>query len=153
MSFMKYHTAMKLVNVTPHTIAIYDENGQELILTVPPSGVVARCEETTERVGSVFVEGREIPLVVKRYGRVTDLPEPKPDVRFIVSAIVMLQGAAEGRTDLACPGDLTRDAAGNVIGCKSLCVAKNEKEEFSTSPSKSEKEEFSTFSSKNDEGA
>jgi hypothetical protein len=47
---------------------------------------------------------------------VVGLPEPSPDTLLIVSG--MVKSAATGRTDLVSPGDLVRDAAGVVLGCK-----------------------------------
>ena len=54
------------------------------------------------------------------FGEVTGLPDPVEGTLYIVSALV--RSALPARTDLASPGDLVRDAAGAVIGCKGLIV-------------------------------
>lgn len=70
---------------------------------IPPSGSVARCAATSTPAGAV--EG---------------LPDPSTGILFIVSALV--RSAVPARADVASPGDLVRDAAGAVIGCRNLVV-------------------------------
>lgn len=98
-----------IFNLTPHEIAI---NG----ILIQPCGCVARCTERTINVGDFH----GIPLVLRDYGEVEDLPEPEPDTLLIVSH--MVRTAQPDRTDLASPGDLIRDADGRIIGCKNLVV-------------------------------
>lgn len=98
------------VNLTPHPITLV--NGP----TIAPSGSVARCSSTSTEVGTH--EG--VTLVRTVFGAVTGLPEPTSGTVFIVSALV--RTALPGRTDLASPGDLVRDEAGNVVGCRNLIV-------------------------------
>lgn len=112
---------MEIVNLTPHTVALFEESDSEVILSVEPCGVVARCEETSIRVGTAFVGCAEVPIVVKRYGPVTGLPAPKPGVLYLLSSMAMIEAARVGRMDVVCPGDLVRDESRNVIGCRSLC--------------------------------
>lgn len=99
-----------LINLTPHTVNFVDGPA------VPPSGTVARVNQTTERFGSV--DG--VNLVRATFGDVIGLPFPVDGTIFIVSA--MVRAACTNRDDLASPGDLVRDAAGAVIGCNSLIV-------------------------------
>ena len=101
------------VNLTPHALNIHATTGK--ILTIPPSGVVARVS-TTSKVVEV-IEGVEVSEVV--FGEVIDLPEPTESTLFIVSGLVLsaLQGA---RQDVMAPGELVRDEAGRPIGCKGL---------------------------------
>lgn len=61
-----------------------------------------------------------MPLSRTSYGAVEGLPEPKAGVIYIVSALV--RAAVPGRLDVASPGELVRDAAGAVVGCKGLSV-------------------------------
>jgi hypothetical protein len=100
---------MTFVNLTPHVIKLPYK-------TIEPQGIVARCEETTKVEG--YIDGVEI--VVRTYGNVYDLPNPNPDTIYIVSILVRL--ARPDRTDLASPGDLIRDDAGQIIGCKNLVM-------------------------------
>lgn len=103
-----------IMNLTPHAIVLPDR-------TIEPSGQVARCSEITIPV-SMF-DGVEI--VVRRYGEVTGLPEPQDGVLYVVSMLVRM--ARPDRHDLVSPGDLIRDNAGKIIGCKNLVINEKEK--------------------------
>ena len=103
----------KIINLTPHNIVIVGENGNRTILK---SGTVARVESKSRSCG--FFDG--IPLSSVKFGAVTELPEYQPDTLLIVSA--MVRAAASDRPDLASPGELVRDAGGNVVGCRGLIV-------------------------------
>ena len=104
-----------IINLTPHDVVIVTEAGN---ITIPKSGVIARCAQTTEQVGTIEYAGTEIPLTVTSYGELVDLPNPSSGKYYIVSRLVM--SAASGRTDLLCPNGLVRDDNGNIIGCESL---------------------------------
>jgi len=106
---------MKLINLTPHEVNLIHEAG---ITTIPASGVVARAAATPTPVGTIEVDGAEIPLVTTVYGAVENLPEPSADTLFIVSALTIQ--AAPDRLDLFSPADLVRDEAGNIIGCRAF---------------------------------
>lgn len=97
------------VNLTPHEIHL--PTG-----AIPPSGVVARCEEESVPVGAI--EG--VPIWVRRYGKVQNLPPQHVDRWYIVSH--MTRVACPERMDLVSPGDLTRDAEGRITGCTNLIV-------------------------------
>jgi hypothetical protein len=103
---------MNLVNLTPHTLNIVSGTGA---VSVPSSGV-ARCAQVSAPAGEV--DG--VPLVSVNYGEVQGLPEPSDGVVFVVSALV--RAAVPHRRDVASPGDLVRDASGNVVGCRNLVV-------------------------------
>ena len=105
---------MNLVNLTPHAVTIVLPSGDTV--TLPPSGTVARCSTSSEVVGEV----NGIPVSRVSYGEVVGLPEATEGVIFIVSALV--RSAVPHRKDVASPGDLVRDAAGAVVGCKGLVV-------------------------------
>lgn len=100
---------MAFVNLTPHAIVIGS-------LTIPASGVVARCAAKTSPAGEV--DG--VTLVRTEFGAVENLPDPEDGVVFVVSALV--RAAVPSRTDVASPGDLVRNEAGQVVGCKNLVV-------------------------------
>jgi hypothetical protein len=107
---------MHLVNLTPHTVTVAG-------LTIPPSGIVARCREVVEPRGEVATNGAIVPLVSKRFGEIENLPEPATDTLYIVSALAAQAAWATGRRDVVCPGDPVRDAEGRIVGAASLCVA------------------------------
>lgn len=106
----------KIKNLTPHEVRVVTE---EAILSLQPSGVVARCEEHEELIGDL--EGAPLTRIV--LGDVVDLPPEEEGVILIVSHIV-LQACPE-RKDLVKPGKPVRNVAGDIIGCRSLCVLGN----------------------------
>lgn len=104
---------MTFVNLTPHEITIV---GGETDVRVAPSGSVARCAQKSVVVGTV--EG--VSLNRTEFGAVEGLPAPVEGTIFIVSALV--RTAVPSRTDVASPGELVRNAAGQPVGCKGLVV-------------------------------
>lgn len=103
---------MKIVNLTPHALRIIGLDGEEI--AVEPSGLVARQAVEYRPAGDVA--GR-IPVTEAVYGEVTNLPEPQDGVIYVVSGLVEANVARE---DVFAPGELVRDDAGRVIGCKGL---------------------------------
>lgn len=106
---------MRLVNLTPHpvTLIVGDQT-----LTIPPEPTPARCSETRTVVGSVEVDGLEVPVTVVGFGEVQGLPDPQEGVLYVVSRIVA--EARRDRADLVIPDDLVRDGEGRIIGAKAL---------------------------------
>jgi hypothetical protein len=103
---------MKFVNLTPHTV-----NETLTARVFPPSGTIARVSAVSTPEGELG----GIPVFNTVYGAVEGLPAPQDGVALIVSA--MVKDAAKGsRFDLVSPGDLVRDAAGVVIGCKGFKI-------------------------------
>ena len=107
---MSNNPSPTFVNLTPHAIVCVDGP------TLPPSGALARCATKSVFAG----EHASVLLASVAYGAVEGLPEPVPGVIYIVSALV--RSAVPLRLDVASPGDLVRDSAGAVIGCKNLVV-------------------------------
>lgn len=119
---------MRYVNLTPHEINIYaaevDGTGKDtkestLSLSVPPSGEVARVSVTPRYHLTVAIP-KEVVLYKQVAGDVVGLPEPENDTIFIVSAQV--RSAVPYRRDVASPGELKRNEAGQPIGCVGLYV-------------------------------
>ena len=104
---------MKIINLTPHSVTFVDAMGNE-VLTVEPSGQVARCSVTREKIGMIG----GIPVNQTRFGQVSDLPNPQPDTIYIVSAIVAQ--AVPDRPDVFIVDDTVRDEQGRIIGCRAL---------------------------------
>lgn len=103
-----YHNTIEVVNLTPHEI-------KEVVSgkCFSPSGQVTRVEaeyKEEEKFGGIQMYSRTL-------GQVYDLPEPRPNTLFIVSAMV-LEAAANSRQDLIAPGELVRDEKGHPIGCR-----------------------------------
>lgn len=121
---------MNIVNLTPHTICILRAGlaGYEEVLSVPPSGNVARLEVEREEVDNItFANGETIgnPLdglggiafCKSIFGDPTDLPPQKADTIYIVSSLFR---SGFDRNDLWVPGELVRDSEGKPIGCLGL---------------------------------
>ena len=100
---------MKIINLTPHAITAAGR-------TFAPSGTVARVSVTRAKVGDI--DG--IPAFRPTFGPVQDLPDATPDCVLIVSAMVRTHPDVANRADVASPGALVRDDAGQIIGCDGL---------------------------------
>lgn len=103
------------LNLTPHALNILGPDGAE-VMSLPPSGQVARVSMTRETV--VGVDGIECHTSTP--GPVEGLPFPERGVVLVVSAMVRTHASMEGRLDVASPGPLVRDAQGQPIGCQGL---------------------------------
>jgi hypothetical protein len=103
---------MNIVNLTPHKINIFDENGNE-IAVIEPSGTIAKIGMTRERSG--FLAG--IPTFKTVLGDPEGLPPKLDGVIYIVSG--MFRSHVQ-RPDLYQPGELLRDDEGRPIGCIGL---------------------------------
>ena len=112
----------KIINLTPHPINIIG------LGEIKPGGNPARLEETTGIVGSLTIEATEnpntktavvIPLIQKRMGEITGLPEPQDGTVFVVSLLV---AQAAHRSDVFAIGESVRDGKGNIVGAKSLAM-------------------------------
>lgn len=134
---------MKLVNLTPHPIDIYRLDCDEVLVTLKPSGQLARLrEEDGERGASVWLcdysdwwddkdveivtfEETEnyvlaVPVVERDWGEVKGLPEPRDGVGYVVPMLVM-QGS--DRRDLYATdfgSGAVRNERGTVIGTRRL---------------------------------
>lgn len=104
----------KVINLTPHRIDIVNSDGV-IVFSIPPSSssLPARLPETEEIVGTVSVNGIDIPIVRKSWGSI-ELPEPQEGTLFIVSNIV--KQAFPHRSDLITPVTV-RDSNGQIVGC------------------------------------
>lgn len=102
----------RVVNCTPHPVTIV-ENGV-VVRTIPTSGEVARLSVSTEPAGVVL----GIPITRTVFGEPVGLPEPKLGTCYIVSQLV--KNALPERDDLVVPAEVVRDAAGSIVGCRSL---------------------------------
>ena len=105
---------MAILNLTPHAVNIV-KDGEEL-LSIPPSGVVARATQSDVTVGQV--EGIEV--VRTTFGDSTDLPDPVEGVWLVVSLATATAAKAAGRTvdDLLLTSGPVRDVDGRIIGCQ-----------------------------------
>lgn len=113
---------MKFVNLTPHTITIFDLYVEKITL---PSEGVARVETTEREMDTID----NIPIVSAPIpGPVVGLPEPSDGVAYIVSLMVLQHPAVRGRTDVYAPATgpkhaAMRDEEGRIIGVTRLIAA------------------------------
>ena len=105
---------MLLKNYTPHNVVVINEATKIVI----PSDGIARVTETKTITPSIDVDGVIIETFISSFGEVENLLPQEEGVMLIVSA--MVASAAKNRDDLLVPGELVRDAAGNIVGCRSL---------------------------------
>jgi hypothetical protein len=92
-----------------------DGEGNE-VLSVPPTGEIARVSIENQLVSNA--EGIEI--YQSQYGQVEGLPAPEEGTVFIVSTLV--RARVPERSDVASPGNLVRNDAGQPIGCQGLVI-------------------------------
>lgn len=109
---------MKIINLTPHALQLHGLDGpDDRALNIPPSGSQARLAVTRTPAASVEVGGVSLSVNRPTMGDVTGLPAPAEGVIYVASALVAEKAQ---RGDVFAPGELIRDAAGNVIGAKGL---------------------------------
>lgn len=118
--FQEMTMAEIIVNLTPHTITVESctrPDGSTGPWTVASSGVARAIEQVTP---ADSIAG--IPTSTVLFSGVEGLPEPRPGVCYVVSTITAEAAEASGRAtdDLLTPGEQVRDAAGRIIGCRSL---------------------------------
>jgi len=111
---------MKVVNLTPHALNLMPAGPTGPVVTIPPSGQVARCVVDRVQVDTVTVtvDGISVPVNRTQFGAVTSLPDPQPDTIFIVSSVVAQ--AVPDRPDVFIVDDAVRDEQGRIIGCRAL---------------------------------
>lgn len=104
---------MTIINLTPHAINFLDGDNNP-VLTVEPSGVVARAKQTRTLCGTIA----DIPVNQCAYGRVQGLPAPAKETIYVVSAITAQ--ACPERADVYIVDDSARDETGRIIGVRAL---------------------------------
>lgn len=105
---------VKLINCTPHDIAVFDDLGN-VIDIFPSAGDDATRVQDAREVETYI---RDVPIF--KCGDASHianpLPEPKKNVFYIVSRVCT--DFMSDRDDLLIPDQMVRDSSGSVIGCK-----------------------------------
>ena len=109
---------MQIINLTPHELNLMPAGPTGPVVTIPPSGQVARCATYRVQADTVTVDGISVPVNQTRFGEVDNLPEPQPDTIYIVSALTAQ--AVPERSDVFVVDDAVRDEQGRIIGCRAL---------------------------------
>lgn len=112
-----------LVNLTPHPLHIYPRDTPDRIergsvepgMVIPPSDIVARIGQV--ELGTVYLNGCDLPVEYVEYHHVVGLPDPQPDTWYVVSLALAL---AHDRADLLVIYREVRDMDGATIGCRQL---------------------------------
>ena len=108
----------QIINLTPHAINLMPDGPDGSVITVPPSGQIARCSVDQRSFGFMFVDGVTVPIHQNKYGTVVNLPDTQPDTIYVVSALVAQ--AVPDRPDVFIVDDAVRDNHGRIIGAKAL---------------------------------
>lgn len=106
---------MKIVNMTPHDIHFYSEEGEKLH-TFPALGDLVRVNTKVREAGNIG----GFRLVKKESPDIVFLPPKKEGVMYIVSLIT--KSSCPHREDLLTVDDTIRDEKGRIIGCKAFCI-------------------------------
>lgn len=111
---------MRPITAPPHALNVYDLEGENVVATIPSSGMV----RVAETVRTVSDEEGEVPLVeiVRDPTKLEGLPEEKDGHVVIVSDITYQAALPLGRKDLLRAGPAVRDESGRIIGCKGLAL-------------------------------
>jgi hypothetical protein len=105
---------MQIINLTPHKINIYNEDGKE-IMVIEPSGTIAKIKVERERVDTIL----GIPI----FKTIVDEPENLPIYTGINEFVYIVSGMIRAyvkRSDFYQPGELLRNDEGQPIGCIGL---------------------------------
>lgn len=107
---------VRIENRTPHEIRICDPDGSVLEV-FPKSEEPFRLEQKTIPAGKIL----GFAISSTQYSKAEPaLPEYRRGIFYIVSQLI--KTAYAERADLLVPAEIFRDAAGNIIGCKSLGI-------------------------------
>lgn len=117
---------MNIINLTKHTVNIFDNDNNEII-AIQPSGLEARIKTEFQNCGNFSVGDGTIPVyktIVIGTPYCTDddgnecpLPKSKSNTVYVVSGAFRQHF---DRHDLFQPGRLLRNEAGQPIGCIGL---------------------------------
>jgi len=106
---------MKIVNLTPHALNLL-VGGKDIV--IQPSGTIARAATVRKQIGSISVDGVDVPINKTVFGDISGLPDPAPDTIYVVSMLVAQ--AVPNRDDVYIVDDIVRDDQGRIVGAKAL---------------------------------
>lgn len=106
---------VKIINLTPHEIII---NSKVFL----PSGQIARVEEKNDIIRTISVDGVEISIIKKTFGKVQHLPAQQAGEEETIFVVSLLVAQAANRPDVLTVGETIRNEKGQVVGAKSLAV-------------------------------
>lgn len=119
---------LKIVNLTPHEVHLYNREGTEVQVVFPAYPQKVRCKLNTHVIATKKYkspyDGKEIEIDIthSRFDEVINMPAPRKDTIFIVSKLVAEQ-LKPVRNDLYITNGIIRDKnIKTIIGCRSLGV-------------------------------
>lgn len=84
---------MKLVNLTDQTIILIADCQAK---TLKPSGTICYVEEQSYADGDIEVDGMNVPITARMFGRVINEPEPEDNTGYIVDTKVAIHMLTRG---------------------------------------------------------
>jgi len=106
----------KMVNMTPHEVTVYDNDG--VLRIYPPSGDLARLGLIPERIGNLDKSIALVRSVVDTNRTV--LPPKREGIIYIVSSMIGMH--CTDRDDFVCPDtgpqSAVRDDSNRIIGIR-----------------------------------
>lgn len=116
----------EIINLTPHAIQlishssyVYKDQAPNIVLTLPPSGRVARVDQVTSLDKQISVNGAIIDITTVVPRELVELPKKQPGVYYAVSKLVAEQ--LKGRGDLLVMHGLYKQHS-KTIGCRSFTL-------------------------------
>jgi len=115
----------EIVNLTPHPFHIYeskhhvDVTKDKPIVTVQPSGRVARARAEIIKLGELTYKGVTLPRVVNIHQDVLNVPPPRPGTIYLVSYLVAVR--LSGRPDIFAGASFVYNDKKKKVGIRSLC--------------------------------
>lgn len=103
----------QIINLTQHDAMIMN-HAQEVIITIPASGSIARCTESFTNEQEIEVNGVVTTLSQKIVGATENLPPARDGVLYFVSSFVASDNPNRG--DLITPASYVRNDKGHIIG-------------------------------------
>jgi len=116
--------AVRFVNLTPHDVVVYHEDGKTVKCVIKPSGQVARVTVIRKKVGEV----NGIPVYKNIFSKVEGLPFPRRGVYCVVSTLIQqaLRQCGSKRKDILSPDTspegVVRDKNGKIVGAKGFQI-------------------------------
>lgn len=117
----------RLVNLTRHTIRVYDREGTRVLATLPPDGSEPEASSEIVVVDEIRVAGEDgvsIPLVRHDFFDPRNIPDPEDGTLFIVPYHVAqaVLDVGSDRDDLVSPdtsrGSVIRGNSGSILGIR-----------------------------------
>lgn len=114
-----------MINLTPHAISIRLADGTTV--TIPPSGAIARVEQSETVVGSIPLDtGDSVPVITRTKGRVIGLPYDPVRVGGCLVSSMVLDALPPGTPGVYAPdtgATAIRNEKGHIVAVTRLVTA------------------------------